>query len=113
MTTPRPTCPTGRDEVGQRFRPGFIGRSDLSDLSDQNSEGGDKNDVSLSALAARWRTEIDHDAAEAEAMREHYAAAPTPYAPTDPDPLRDGLLRGVHEYRLRLTATRAGTVTPR
>lgn len=36
----------------------------------------------------------EHDVAEAEAMAEHYAAAPSalPYLPGDPDPLRDGLL---------------------
>jgi hypothetical protein len=100
VTTSCPTCPTGHEEVGQRFSPGFIDQSDLSDLSDQNSKGGDKNDVSLSALAARWRAEMDHDEAEAEAMRDYYATpAGHPYAPTDPDPLRDGLLRGFWAHR--------------
>jgi hypothetical protein len=36
----------------------------------------------------------EHDAAEAAAMAQHYAAEPSarPYLPSDPDPLRDGLL---------------------
>lgn len=38
----------------------------------------------------------EHDAAEAAAMAQHYAAPPSadPYRPGDPDPLRDGLLAG-------------------
>jgi hypothetical protein len=41
--------------------------------------------------------------AEAEAMAAHYAApaAPAPYRPGDPDPLRDGLLRGWRRHRPR------------
>jgi hypothetical protein len=40
----------------------------------------------------------EHDAAEAAAMAQHYAAAPSarPYLPSAPDPLRDGLLTGAH-----------------
>jgi hypothetical protein len=63
----------------------------------------------LLAALRRWREEValllahraaaaamDHDAGEAAALAEHYAApaAPDPYDPADPDPLRDGLLLG-------------------
>ncbi|MEO3474854.1 hypothetical protein AAFN86_23535 [Roseomonas sp. CAU 1739] len=39
---------------------------------------------------------LDHDEAERDAMSGHYAAegAARPYLPSDPDPLRDGLLLG-------------------
>jgi hypothetical protein len=42
------------------------------------------------------RAPMDHDAPEREAMRQHYAAppAPEPYTPEQPDPIRDGLLKG-------------------
>ncbi|WP_458094742.1 hypothetical protein [Roseomonas sp. WA12] len=82
--------------------PGFIGQSDLSDLSDRKPLGRGKNSIPLSALAARWRAGLDHDEAEARAMAEHYAASVVP-DPAEPDPLRDGLLRGFHEHRARLT----------
>lgn len=38
---------------------------------------------------------MNHDAAEAAAMAQHYAAPaePNPYTPEQPDALRDGLLR--------------------
>jgi hypothetical protein len=104
VTTPCPTCPTSAEEVGQQFRPGFIGLSDLSDLSDRKSQGRDENEVSLSALAARWRADLDHDAAEAEAMAEHYAApagAPLPQS----DPLAAGLLEGFRRHRLMASQT--------
>jgi hypothetical protein len=101
MTAPCPTCPTGREVVGQQFSPGFIGQSDLSDLSDRKTQGGSENGIRLSALAARWRAGIDHDAAEAEAMAEHFSAPEGPDLP-EHDPLRDGLLRGFHEHRARL-----------
>jgi hypothetical protein len=42
----------------------------------------------------------DDDDPERQAMTEHYSAPPSPrpYRPSDPDPLRDGLLAG---FRLR------------
>jgi hypothetical protein len=42
---------------------------------------------------------MNHDLAEAEAMRQHYAAPADPraYRPGDPDQLRDGLLRGARK----------------
>ncbi len=44
----------------------------------------------------------EHGTAEAAAMAQHYSAAPSarPYLPSDPDPLRDGLLRGWRIHRL-------------
>jgi hypothetical protein len=104
MTTPCPTCPTGAEEVGQQFRPGFIGLSDLSDLSDRCAEGEVRNRVSLSALAARWRPELSHDTAEAEAMAEHYAAPPGAPLPQS-DPLAAGLLEGFRRHRLMASQT--------
>jgi hypothetical protein len=43
----------------------------------------------------------EHDAAEAQAMRAHYAAraADKPHTPEDPDALRDGLLAGWRAVR--------------
>lgn len=41
---------------------------------------------------------LDHDAAEAAAMAEHYAAPPGPDMPTL-DPLAAGLARGSHAHR--------------
>ncbi|WP_338664332.1 hypothetical protein VQH23_04020 [Pararoseomonas sp. SCSIO 73927] len=69
----RPTRPTAVARVGQQFTPVKYGLSDPPDLSDRNSEGGAENSIRLSDLATRWRTELDHDAAEAAAMAEHYA----------------------------------------
>jgi hypothetical protein len=97
MTTPCPTCPTDEEEVGQHFSPGFIDQSDLSDLSDRKSKGGVRNSVSLSALAARWRADLGHDAAEAEAMAQHYAAPceePTLGSETEDFSLIDAWIRG-------------------
>lgn len=42
--------------------------------------------------------EEDHDAAEAEAMRQHYAA-PASTGPPSADPLKDGLFRGFWLHR--------------
>jgi hypothetical protein len=44
---------------------------------------------------------MNHDAAEAEAMRWFYAqpAAAKPYLPTDADPIREGLLKGWERAR--------------
>ncbi|MBP0493988.1 hypothetical protein [Roseomonas indoligenes] len=52
----------------------------------------------LSALAARWKAETNHDAGEAAAMAEHYAAPVGPDLP-HPDPLTVGLVRGFHAHR--------------
>lgn len=42
---------------------------------------------------------MNHDEAEREAMRQHYAApaSPDPYTPEQPDALRDGLLKSARE----------------
>jgi hypothetical protein len=61
-----------------------------------------REDVARLLIAREGRAEreavpaCEHDAAEAAAMALHYAAAPSarPYLPSDPDPLRDGLLAG-------------------
>ncbi len=65
----------------------------------------------LRALRDAWRTRwtredeeanaAEAEAAEAAAMAAHYAApaAADAYRPGDPDPLRDGLLRGFHDHR--------------
>lgn len=98
MAIPCPTCPTGHEEVGQRFSPDFIGQSDLSDLSDRKTQGWGKNSICLSSLAARWRSEMDHDEAEAAAMAEHYAAPGGPVLPKR-DPLAEGLARGFWAHR--------------
>jgi hypothetical protein len=41
----------------------------------------------------------EHDEAERAAMVAHYAAKPDPqaYKPSDPDPIRDGLLAGARK----------------
>ncbi len=46
---------------------------------------------------------MNHDDAEAAAMRQHYAApaALNPYTPETPDALRDGLLRGWRKHMER------------
>ena len=47
------------------------------------------------------RPDLNHDAAEAKAMRQHYAAPAGPDLPS-PDPVAVGLARGFHEHRARL-----------
>jgi hypothetical protein len=44
---------------------------------------------------------MDHDEAEREAMRQHYAApaSPNPWQPGTPDPLAAGLLKSAREAR--------------
>ena len=46
---------------------------------------------------------MDHDAAERAVMAAHYAdeGAARPYLPSDPDPLRDGLLEGFRRHHRR------------
>jgi hypothetical protein len=46
---------------------------------------------------------VQHDAAEREAMRAHFAAPaePRPWLPGDADSLREGLLRGWRAMRER------------
>lgn len=68
-----------------------------------------REDVARLLMAREGRPELgavpagEHDAAEAAAMAQHYAALPSarPYLPSDLDPLRDGLLRGWRGHRPR------------
>jgi hypothetical protein len=93
--TPVPTVPTGENWSGHRIHLQYQRCPDRPDLKEQ---GLGKNSVSLSVLAARWRAGLDHDAAEAEAMVEHYAAPADPALP-ERDPLAEGLLRGFWAHR--------------
>jgi len=98
MATPCPTSPTSSEGVGQRKRPGFVDQSDLSDLSDRKTQGGGQNSICLSALAARWRFQLEHDEAEAAALVEHYAAPVGPELP-QPDSVAAGLAHGFWAHR--------------
>jgi hypothetical protein len=65
-----------------------------------------ENRAAIAEALARRDAEPD-GATERAAMAEHYAAPPEPdpYRPSDPDPLRDGLLAGWRESRIvRLAA---------
>jgi hypothetical protein len=101
--TPVPTVPTGENWSEHRILPQYQWYPDRPDCPDQKQQGLGKNSVSLSALAARWRVDLDHDAAEAEAMAEHYAAPVGPALP-DRDPLAEGLLCGFWAHRRGTTA---------
>jgi hypothetical protein len=92
-TAPTPPRPAGAPKTQQNK-----GCPDRPDRPDRKSKGGGENDVSLSALAARWRVDLDHDTAEAEAMAEHYAA-PAGLILPGRDPLAEGLLRGFWAHR--------------
>jgi hypothetical protein len=96
--TPVPTVPTGKNWSGQQNPPQYQCCPDRPDCPDQKEQGRGKNKGSLSALAARWRADLDHDTAEAEAMAEHYATPAGPALP-ERDPLAEGLLRGFWAHR--------------
>ena len=95
-----PTDPTLPHPLGTPKAQQNKGCSDSSECSDPKSQGGSENTISLSALATRWRTDLDHDAAEAAAMADHYAAPPGPSLPS-PDPVAAGLARGFEAARQR------------
>ena len=98
MATSVPTVPTTSTAVGTTNVQQNKGCSDRSDCSDRKVQGWGGNNVALSALALRWRSDLDHDADEAKAMTEHYAAPANPVLP-DRDPVAEGLLRGFWAHR--------------
>jgi hypothetical protein len=61
-----------------------------------------RRDVARLLIVREWQPELGaapigvHDSADTAAMARHYTAAQSarPYLPSDPDPLRDGLLTG-------------------
>jgi hypothetical protein len=96
--TPVPTVPTSKNWSGQQNPQQYQSCPDRPDCPDRKEQGLGKKGVSLSALAARWRADLDHDAAEEAAMAEHYAAPAGPALP-ERDPLAEGLLKGFWAHR--------------
>jgi len=96
--SPVPTDPSLHGTLGTPNGQQNKGCSERSGCSDPKSQGWGRNNISLSALAVRWRADLDHDAAEAEAMLAFYAAPAGPELP-ESDPMAEGLLRGFWAHR--------------
>ncbi|WP_159993747.1 hypothetical protein [Roseomonas sp. 18066] len=94
-----PTMPKASDRLKHKQ---YQLSTDRPDHSDPCAHTLEKKNV-LEAFAERLSTQarldqIDHDEAEATAMRKHFAAPVGPGPPAS-DPLKDGLFRGFWLHR--------------
>ncbi len=94
--------PTAEMPVGSAQAIDNTGCPDRPDRPDLISYGSAEN-RGLSGLADRWKRQavLDHDAAEATALADHYRARAGPELPAHTDPMVRGLFRGFHAHRSR------------